>query len=65
MSLDFLGNVTIFSDLDDNQISDIKQYFSERKYPKNSMVILEEEFGDIVFIIKSGTVKITRATAQP
>ena len=64
MSLDFLGNVTIFSDLDDNQISEIKEYFSERKYPKNSMIILEEEFGDIEFIIRSGTVKITRVNDE-
>ena len=64
MSLDFLGNVTIFSELDEKQISEIEEYFAKRKYPKNSMVILEEEFGDIVFIIKSGTVKITRVNDE-
>ena len=35
-----------------------------RNYPKNSMVILEEEYGDTVFAICEGTVKITRVNDE-
>ena len=35
-----------------------------RTYPKNSMIILEEEFGDTVFAICEGTVKITRVNDE-
>ena len=39
--------------------------FAKREeYPKNSMIILEEEMGDVVFIVMSGTVKITRVNDE-
>ncbi len=59
-----LGSVAIFSDLTDQELMGISDLFTPRKYPKNSMIILEEEFGDIVFIICSGTVKITRVNDE-
>ena len=59
-----LGAVAIFSDLNDQELMKITDLFTPRKYPKNSMIILEEEFGDIVFIICSGTVKITRVNDE-
>ena len=37
---------------------------SIKTYPKNSMIILEEEMGDVVFIVMSGTVKITRVNDE-
>ena len=62
--LEFLSDVSIFNDLTDDELNEFSEYFSERTYPKNSMIILEEEFGDIVFFIKSGTVKITRVNEE-
>ena len=62
--LDNLKDVTIFSDLDDAEIRKIADFCMPRTYPKNSMVILEEEFGDTVFAICEGTVKITRVNDE-
>ena len=62
--LDFLSDVSIFNELSDKDLEPFTEYFSERTYPKNSMIILEEEYGDIVFFIKSGTVKITRVNEE-
>ena len=64
MDLDFLSSVTIFSDLSDSELDNIKTLCQTRKYPKNSMIILEEEMGDVVFIVMSGTVKITRVNDE-
>jgi len=64
MDLDFLRSVNIFSDLSENELISIKDVCTTRNYPKNSMIILEEEMGDVVFIVMSGTVKITRVNDE-
>ena len=64
MSITSLNSVPLFIDLNDEELSAVEQSCTPRKYPKNSMVILEEEFGDIIFIILSGTVKITRVNDE-
>lgn len=64
MDLNFLSSVSIFADLSDSELDAIKNVCQTRKYPKNSMIILEEEMGDVVFIVMSGTVKITRVNDE-
>ena len=64
MDLEFLRSVNIFSDLSETELGSIQDVCKTRKYPKNSMIILEEEMGDVVFIVMSGTVKITRVNDE-
>ena len=64
MDLDFLSSVNIFSDLSEDELISVKDVCTTRKYPKNSMIILEEEMGDVVFIVMTGTVKITRVNDE-
>ena len=64
MDIDFLRSVNIFSDLSESELNNIQELCKTRKYPKNSMIILEEEMGDVVFIVMSGTVKITRVNDE-
>ena len=64
MSLDTLSSVPLFVDLDGSELANVEEHCTPRKYPKNSMVILEEEFGDIIFIILKGTIKITRVNDE-
>jgi CRP-like cAMP-binding protein len=59
-----MSSVSIFENLNDTVLEEISSLVSVREYPKGSMIILEEEFGDIVFIIKKGTVKITRVNDE-
>lgn len=61
---EFLKDVNIFSHLSNEKIDEIKKYFTLREYPKGSMIILEEEYGDVVFLVKKGTVKITRVNDE-
>ena len=64
MIIENLNTIPIFIDLDEEELADVSESCTPRKYPKNSMIILEEEFGDIVFIIIIGTVKITRVNDE-
>ena len=64
MIMDFLSTVSIFSDLDQDSIAEVSKITTERNYPKGSMIILEEEYGDKLFIVQSGTVKITRVNDE-
>ena len=61
---EFLQSVSIFNGITEVQLDEVDKVCTLRKYPKNSMVILEEEFGDVVFIVKSGTIKITRVNDE-
>ena len=62
--IDNIADISIFSDLKEEEIKKIAQFCMPRTYPKNSMIILEEEFGDTVFAICEGTVKITRVNDE-
>ena len=64
MLVNNLNSVPLFIDLNDEELASVEEHCTPRKYPKNSMVILEEEFGDIIFIILTGTVKITRVNDE-
>ena len=64
MYSDFLSEVSIFSELSNDELENVNKYVKLREYPKGSMIILEEEYGDILFIIKKGTIKITRVNDE-
>ena len=64
MFVDFLSNVSIFAELSEAELISIEKLFTMRKYPKGSMIILEEEFGDTVFLVVKGTIKITRVNDE-
>ena len=64
MLIEFLKNVSIFSEVSDSNIKEFEAFFTLREYPKGSMIILEEEYGDIVFLVKKGTIKITRVNDE-
>ena len=64
MSEHILSSINIFSDLSDNELENLQKVFKPRNYLKNSMIILEEEYGDLVFVVKTGTIKITRVNDE-
>ena len=57
---DFIRDIVLFSGLEDKELERIENVMTIKTYPKNSMIVLEEEFGDTVYIVRSGTIKITR-----
>ena len=59
-----LNSINIFSELSDKECSTLQKFFKPRNYLKNSMIILEEEYGDLVFVVQTGTIKITRVNDE-
>lgn len=55
-----LREVPIFTELTDDDLSIITDLTVRRAYPKNTMIVIEEDQGDTLYIIESGSVKITR-----
>tara|TARA_Y100001980_G_C14532970_1_gene309165 strand:- start:826 stop:1503 length:678 start_codon:yes stop_codon:yes gene_type:complete len=60
MQDNFLHTVPVFKGLSDDEFDSLTPYFSIKNYPKNSMIVLEEEYGDTVYFVKEGTIKISR-----
>ena len=59
-----LNTINIFSELSDKECLAFQKFFKPRNYLKNSMIILEEEYGDLVFVVQEGTIKITRVNDE-
>ena len=61
---DFLESINLFYEAGEDFLEYAANLCKTKKYPKSSMIILEEEYGDKIFIIKAGTVKITRVNDE-
>ena len=61
---DFLESINLFYNVKEDFLSHAASLCKTKQYPKSSMIILEEEYGDKLFIVKEGTVKITRVNDE-
>lgn len=61
---DFLRKVALFSDLSPEELNDIQRVFVEKTYKKNQIIFLEEDTGDYMYLVKSGKVKVSKATPE-
>ena len=59
-----LNSINIFSELSEKDLTLLQRVCKPRNYLKNSMIILEEEYGDLVFVVQTGTIKITRVNDE-
>ncbi len=59
---DFLKSVPIFSELDPERIRQISLRGSRRFYKKDAVILHENETGSALFVIISGSVKVSRAS---
>ena len=60
--IELLSSVPIFSDLQFTDLEELHSRMSIRKYEKNDIILMEDEFGDTLFIINKGSIKITRVS---
>jgi CRP/FNR family transcriptional regulator, cyclic AMP receptor protein len=61
---DFLKRVPLFSALTTEELTDLMRVFQERVYRKNQIVFLEEDTGEYMYLVKSGKVKVSKATPE-
>ncbi|MFQ6617511.1 MAG: Crp/Fnr family transcriptional regulator [Fidelibacterota bacterium] len=60
MDIRLLKKVPLFSELKDDVLEKIAFLLQRRNYKKNNMILIEEDFGDSLFFINKGKVKVTR-----
>ena len=55
----FLRQIPLFMSLKDDELDNINRIAFSKKYPKESIIVLEKEEGNTLFIILKGKVKVT------
>lgn len=60
-STDFLRNIPIFSELNDNTLEKIYESGYLKSYNKNNIILSEEDSGNSMFFIIEGKVKVLRS----
>ncbi|GAB1349481.1 hypothetical protein MASR1M107_16950 [Ignavibacteriales bacterium] len=58
--LDFPKFVPLFENLDDETIHKISDLGKRKMFPKDTVVLMEHETGNALFVIMSGKVKVSR-----
>ena len=53
-----LKRVPLFSDLADGELTRFADVMREREYPRNSVILFEDDPGDALYIVSSGQVKV-------
>jgi CRP/FNR family cyclic AMP-dependent transcriptional regulator len=59
MDMEFLRNVSLFESLDEEELKALSELTFTRKFGKDGVIILAEEEGETLFIIKKGQVKVS------
>jgi len=62
MEYKVLKNVPLFADLKDEILEKIFTLMQKRHYKKGTIILMEEEFGDTLFVLNRGSVKVTRVS---
>ena len=57
--IDFLRNVSLFESLDQEELEALSDVTFTRTFDRDNVIILAEEEGDTLFIIKKGQVKVS------
>ncbi len=60
--LDSLRSVPLFSRVGEADLDNVAALLIERRYPKNSIIVEEGLTGDYMYVIRSGRVKVTKAS---
>jgi len=55
---DVLKKVPLFSDLSEAELARFAEVTREREYPKNSVILFEDDPGDALYIVSAGQVKV-------
>ncbi|MCF7809822.1 Crp/Fnr family transcriptional regulator [bacterium] len=64
MDYALLRKIPLFADLTNDELDLVSKLIVHRKYPKNTLVIFEDDVGNCLFVIKYGRVKISRIASD-
>ncbi len=57
---EFLRSISLCSDMNDNEISNLAEHCQIRKFIKKNIIFMEQDPGNMFYIICSGKIKITK-----
>jgi CRP/FNR family cyclic AMP-dependent transcriptional regulator len=57
--VDFLKNVPLFSELDDEELQQLASVMREQHYKKHTTIVYVDDPGSALYILKNGLVKVT------
>lgn len=60
--IEFLKNVPIFSDLDEETLTKVAKSGVLKSFKKNNIILSEEDPGSALFVIEEGKVKVSRSS---
>ncbi|MCB9437894.1 MAG: cyclic nucleotide-binding domain-containing protein [Anaerolineales bacterium] len=60
----FLKQLSLFSHLADNQLQEVANKMTPRRYKRNQVIIWQGDIGDHIYFIKNGIVGISRLTPE-
>ena len=60
----FIRNISIFKDLDDEEVNKIAGIATEKTYPPKTVVFTEGHSGAKLYIVKQGSVRITKVIRE-
>ncbi len=61
-NIEFLKNVPIFSELDDDTLIKLSQLGTLKSFDKDSIILSEQDAGSALFVMVSGKVKVARVS---
>ncbi len=64
MDLHELKMIPLFSELNEDELTDITAIAMEQTFKKDTMILIEEEVGSTMFVILNGRVKISRISDE-
>lgn len=64
MDIHELKMIPLFSELNEDELTDIAAIAMEQTFKKDTMILIEEEVGSTMFIILNGRVKISRISDE-
>ncbi|MCZ6781265.1 MAG: cyclic nucleotide-binding domain-containing protein, partial [Nitrospirae bacterium] len=53
-----LQSIPLFAHLREEDVNRISRFARDRSYPKNSVIVFEEDPGDSLYVVMSGQVKV-------
>jgi CRP/FNR family cyclic AMP-dependent transcriptional regulator len=57
-AIDVLRRVPLFNDLAEAELARFGEVLREREYPKNSVILFEDDPGDALYVVRAGQVKV-------
>jgi CRP-like cAMP-binding protein len=57
-AIDVLRRVPLFNDLAEAELARFAEVLREREYPKNSVILFEDDPGDALYVVRAGQVKV-------